>query len=77
MINALVRFCLVSGQDVNNLQQSDRSRGFGFIKMGSTEEATKCIQELNGIVCLHLLVITYQLRCSRNSTAVIFVLIIP
>lgn len=36
-------------------QQSDRSRGFGFIKMSTVEEASKCIQELNGIVsgCLN------------------------
>ncbi|KAI3611004.1 transformer-2-beta isoform 3 [Moniliophthora roreri] len=30
-------------------QRSDRSRGFGFIRMATVEEATRCIQELNGI----------------------------
>lgn len=30
-------------------QRSGRSRGFGFIRMATTEDATKCIQELNGI----------------------------
>ena len=32
--------------------QSDRSRGFGFITMSTTEEAGRCIKELNGIVCI-------------------------
>ena len=31
-------------------KQSDRSRGFGFIKMATVEDATRCISELNGIV---------------------------
>jgi hypothetical protein len=31
-------------------KQSDRSRGFGFIKMATVEDATRCIQELNGVV---------------------------
>jgi RNA recognition motif-containing protein len=30
--------------------QSDRSRGFGFIKMATLEDAARCIQELNGLV---------------------------
>jgi len=30
-------------------QRSDRSRGFGFIKMSTVDEAARCIQELNGI----------------------------
>ncbi|KIY45966.1 RNA-binding domain-containing protein, partial [Fistulina hepatica ATCC 64428] len=30
-------------------QRSERSRGFGFIKMSTVEEATLCIQSLNGI----------------------------
>ncbi|KAG6840136.1 hypothetical protein C0991_008600 [Blastosporella zonata] len=30
-------------------KQSDRSRGFGFIKMATVEDATRCIQELNGV----------------------------
>ncbi|KAG8936756.1 hypothetical protein FRC03_012518 [Tulasnella sp. 419] len=30
-------------------QRSGRSRGFGFIKMGSVPEATACIEKLNGV----------------------------
>lgn len=30
-------------------QRSDRSRGFGFIKMASIEDAEKCIEGLNGV----------------------------
>ncbi|KAG8689109.1 hypothetical protein FRC11_004087, partial [Ceratobasidium sp. 423] len=30
-------------------QRSDRSRGFGFIKMSTVEEAGRCIAELNGL----------------------------
>ncbi|KAH8829778.1 RNA-binding domain-containing protein [Flagelloscypha sp. PMI_526] len=30
-------------------QRSDRSRGFGFIRMATVEDATKCIEELNGV----------------------------
>ncbi|KAF8351000.1 hypothetical protein F5887DRAFT_912910 [Amanita rubescens] len=34
---------------VYDQRQSDRSRGFGFIRMATVEEATRCIQELNGV----------------------------
>jgi len=34
---------------VYDQRQSDRSRGFGFIKMATVEDATRCIQELNGV----------------------------
>lgn len=30
-------------------QRSDRSRGFGFIEMATTEDATRCIEQLNGV----------------------------
>ncbi|KAG7445980.1 RNA-binding domain-containing protein [Guyanagaster necrorhizus] len=30
-------------------QRSDRSRGFGFIKMATVDDATRCIAELNGV----------------------------
>ncbi|ELU45908.1 RNA recognition domain-containing protein [Rhizoctonia solani AG-1 IA] len=30
------------------VEKSDRSRGFGFIKMSTTDEAARCIAELNG-----------------------------
>ena len=33
-----------------SVMQSDRSRGFGFIRMSAVEDATRCIQELNGVV---------------------------
>ena len=34
---------------IKSIKQSDRSRGFGFIKMGSVEDAEKCIAGLNGV----------------------------
>ncbi|KAH6896392.1 hypothetical protein BKA70DRAFT_1116436, partial [Coprinopsis sp. MPI-PUGE-AT-0042] len=37
---------------VYDQRQSDRSRGFGSSAMSTTEEATRCIQELNGVVSL-------------------------
>jgi transformer-2 protein len=30
--------------------QTDRSRGFGFITMRSTEDAQRCIEKLNGMM---------------------------
>lgn len=34
--------------------QSARSRGFGFITMSTVDEAARCIEKLNGIVCYWL-----------------------
>ena len=48
-----VRGKFLSAEEVALTQyfkQSDRSRGFGFIKMATVEDATRCISELNGIV---------------------------
>jgi transformer-2 protein len=41
--------------------QSDRSRGFGFIKMATVEDAARCITELNGVVGLVLFSSKYTL----------------
>jgi transformer-2 protein len=46
-----VSLCVIRGYVSGTyVTQSDRSRGFGFIKMSSVEEAARCIQELNGVV---------------------------
>lgn len=34
--------------------QTGRSRGFGFIAMSAVEEATACIEKLNGVVSIYL-----------------------
>ncbi|KDQ65030.1 hypothetical protein JAAARDRAFT_43836 [Jaapia argillacea MUCL 33604] len=34
---------------VYDQRQSDRSRGFGFITMGTVDEAARCVKELNGV----------------------------
>ncbi|KAG6833599.1 hypothetical protein H0H87_004226 [Tephrocybe sp. NHM501043] len=45
-----VRLLFVHKEHFSQIQkQSDRSRGFGFIKMATVEDATRCIQELNGV----------------------------
>jgi transformer-2 protein len=50
--------CLYSPADtiLPYSEQSGRSRGFGFVTLGSVQDAEKAIGELNGIV-----------RCSRST----------
>lgn len=45
-VRGSVAICATPSDDA----QSDRSRGFGFITMSTTEEAGRCIKELNGVV---------------------------
>ena len=33
-------------------RDTGRSRGFGFITMSTVDEASRCIKELNGVVCI-------------------------
>ncbi len=51
MINEYVVLQPCASLLILHLQQSDRSRGFGFITMSTVEEAGRCIKELNGVVC--------------------------
>ncbi|KAJ9120154.1 hypothetical protein QFC22_003053 [Naganishia vaughanmartiniae] len=43
------RFGTVESVNIVYDQRTERSRGFGFIRMSSTEEAEKCIENLNGM----------------------------
>ena len=66
-------WCLTRGL----FTQSDRSRGIGFIRMSTVEEATKCVENLNGIVSelyLHTSSI-FDALCSilRNSMVAVSV----
>lgn len=42
--------CNIHRPMTDEKNQSDRSRGFGFIRMSNVEESARCIQELNGVV---------------------------
>ena len=41
-------FGLVSSAKVITDRETDRSRGFGFVEMGSTEEGNQAMEKLNG-----------------------------
>jgi transformer-2 protein len=43
----MIKGCVVAEKAEN---QTDRSRGFGFITMRTTEDAARCIEKLNGFV---------------------------
>lgn len=74
-----VRSFFVSAPSLVNLsQQSDRSRGFGFIRMATVEDATRCIQELNGVVRAHITHLSSISHfCRRTSTVAAFVWTTP
>jgi RNA recognition motif-containing protein len=44
------RFGVVSKIVIVYDQQTQRSRGFGFVTMSTTGEAERCIREINGLV---------------------------
>lgn len=50
MTKGFVSFIKTKMTRVSFYRQSDRSRGFGFIKMATVEDAGRCIAELNGVV---------------------------
>ena len=41
-------FGLVASAKVITDRETDRSRGFGFVEMGSTEEGNQAMEKLNG-----------------------------
>lgn len=46
--NLFSKFGTVTSAKIIMDRETDRSRGFGFVEMQSSEEANKAIQELNG-----------------------------